>query len=115
GHRDTRFGLRPQDGVYCRPNVIVSMTYLQEQTRSVGPLRILPGSHLLVGAIGPEGKHQPAPGEVLLTTSPGTASCCTATSCIPEHRMCPEMTGSCSASHTISPGCAKRTRSTGKT
>jgi hypothetical protein len=70
-HRDRLFGLLPQDGVYCRPNVIVSMTYLQEQTRSVGPLRILPGSHLLVGAIGPEGKHQPAPGEVLLTTQPG--------------------------------------------
>jgi len=64
-HRDRLFSPLPQDGVYCRPNVVVLMTYLQEQTRSVGPLRVLPGSHLLVSAIRPEGKHQPAPGEVL--------------------------------------------------
>ena len=65
-HRDRLFGLLPQDGVYCRPNVVVLMTYLQEQIGSVGPLRVLPGSHLLVNAIRPEDKHQPVPGEVLV-------------------------------------------------
>ena len=70
-HRDRLFSPLPQDGVYSRPNVVVLMTYLQEQTGSVGPLRLLPRSHLLVSAIRPEDKHQPAPGEVLLTTQPG--------------------------------------------
>lgn len=68
-HRD-RFGFFPL-GVYTRPHSIVLISYLQEMTDEVGPLRVIPGSHREPVAINLDARTTPHPAEVLVRTVPG--------------------------------------------
>lgn len=68
-HRD-RFGFFPL-GVYTRPHSIVFLAYLQEMTDEVGPLRVVPGSHIDPVAVDFEDKTKRHADEVLIHALPG--------------------------------------------
>lgn len=70
-HRD-RFGFFP-NGSYSRPLALICFTYLQPMTVSVGPLRVLPGSHREALALEREQLGSPHPREVLIESQAGDA------------------------------------------
>lgn len=68
-HRD-RWAHLPL-GVYERPNSINMISYGQELTEASGPLRVLPGSHILPQVVDEESRRRPHPDEVLVHAKPG--------------------------------------------
>jgi len=71
-HRDL-FATFPQNDAYQRPLLFNSMTYLQDLTDAVGPLRVIPGSHRRALAIGPEQKQRHHPEAITLHPRAGDA------------------------------------------
>jgi hypothetical protein len=70
-HRD-RFGFFPT-GAYTRPLSIIVLIYLQAMTDDVGPLRVVPGSHIEPVVLSEAQREVPHPHEVLVRTAPGDA------------------------------------------
>ena len=52
-HRDM-FAEFPQEGIYHRPLLFNALSYLQDLDDEIGPLRIIPGSHMKAMALTPE-------------------------------------------------------------
>ncbi len=68
-HRD-RWAHLPR-GVYERPNAINAICYGQDMDEHYGPLRVIPGSHLVPITIPKEARNNPQPGEVLVFAKRG--------------------------------------------
>lgn len=68
-HRD-RLGSVPP-GVYVRPASIVFLSYLQQMTDTVGPLRVVPGSHRQARLLSDDELYAPLPDEVLVRAEAG--------------------------------------------
>ncbi len=68
-HRD-RFGFFPH-GVYTRPLAVVVMVYLQDMTGAVGPLRVIPRSHIDPGALDDGAVREPHRSEVVVHAAAG--------------------------------------------
>ena len=68
-HRD-RWGRMPS-GHYERPLGLNAICYLQDLTDEVGPLRVIPGSHVEPIAVDADERHRPHPREQLLCLRAG--------------------------------------------
>ena len=53
----------PQEGIYHRPLLFNALSYLQDLDDEIGPLRIIPGSHMKALALPEEERKQPHPDE----------------------------------------------------
>ena len=69
-HRD-RWGQVPRGSIYERPNAINAISYLQELTDEMGPLRVIPGSHRRSLTISPDDRSKPHPDEAVINMKPG--------------------------------------------
>ena len=69
-HRD-RWGQVPRSSTYERPNAINAISYLQELTDDIGPLRVIPGSHRRSLTIHPDDRSKPHPDEMVIKMKPG--------------------------------------------
>lgn len=72
-HQDRLFGEQPIDGLYVRPHVLAMMAYLEDLDDKRGPLRVIPGSHMVRQVVNTETKKQPHPREELLCLCAGDA------------------------------------------
>lgn len=68
-HRD-RWAHLPL-GVYERPNAINAICYGQDMTDEYGPLRVIPGSHIIPMTISKEERQKPHPQEVYIYAKAG--------------------------------------------
>ena len=71
-HRD-RFGSVPSEGVYIRPLTMVVLSYLQSMTLDLGPLHVVPGSHMRPMLLTKEETKGDLPGQLALELEPGDA------------------------------------------
>ena len=69
-HRD-RWGQVPRGSTYERPNAINAISYLQELTDEMGPLRVIAGSHRRPLTIAPDDRSKPHPEETVVHMKPG--------------------------------------------
>lgn len=69
-HRDM-FAEFPQEGIYQRPLLFNALSYLQDLDDEIGPLRIIPGSHMKAMSLTDEERKQPHPDEVILYPKSG--------------------------------------------
>ncbi|MGH3903593.1 MAG: phytanoyl-CoA dioxygenase family protein [Pseudonocardiaceae bacterium] len=68
-HRDRSGSVPP--GVYVRPASIVFLSYLQQMTDAVGPLRVVPGSHRQSRLLSDDELHVPLSAEILVRAEAG--------------------------------------------
>ena len=69
-HRDM-FAEFPQEGIYHRPLLFNALSYLQDLDDEIGPLRIIPGSHMKAMSLTPKERKQPHPDEVIVYPKAG--------------------------------------------
>jgi hypothetical protein len=69
-HRD-RWAQVPRSSTYERPNAINAISYLQDLTDEMGPLRVIVGSHRRPLTIDPDDRGKPHPQETVINMQAG--------------------------------------------
>lgn len=69
-HRD-RWGQVPRSDAYERPHAVNAISYLQDLTDKVGPLRVIPASHRKSITMTDEERFRPYPGEKIIYLKAG--------------------------------------------